>query len=63
MTHDGKEDDMTKPNEVTETDLDAVTGAHKDWIIIESMSSPLFHTTGDADLEGTFDASDFHRRR
>ena len=54
---------MTKPIEITETALDAVTGAHKDWIIIESMSSPLFHATGDADLDGTVDAGDFLSRR
>ena len=54
---------MTEPIEIAETVLDAVTGGHKDWIVIESMSSPLAHTRGDADLDGTVDASDFLSHR
>ena len=54
---------MTRPIEITETTLDTVAAGHKDWIIIESMSSPLLHTRGDADLDGTVDADDFLTRR
>ena len=41
----------TKMQELSDTDLDAAAGGasdskHKDWIIIESMSSPIHRNTG-----------------
>ena len=39
----------TKMQELTDTDLDAAAGGatdneHKDWIIIESMSTPIYRS-------------------